>query len=72
MQQPVTERDALGLVRPVLDAHTLGISSVSQLLADCGLRAVAADAEICEAAEHPAKLIQIMGVCGQYSLILRP
>jgi len=55
MRPEVTRQDIFGLVRPVLDAHTLGISSVEQILRDCGLRAVVADAAICEAVGEPSK-----------------
>jgi len=47
---PVTERDVFGLVRATVDAHTLGLSSVAQLLEECGLRVVMAEASVCEAA----------------------
>lgn len=45
--------DRFGLVRAALDAHTLGISSVEQLLRDCGYRPVVADAATCEAFGSP-------------------
>lgn len=38
-----------GLVRPYVDAHTLGISYVEQLLLDCGYKTVVADRAVCEA-----------------------
>jgi len=47
-------KDALGLVRPAVDAHTLGLTSVAGLLEGCGFRAVIADAAVCEAAGSPA------------------
>lgn len=55
MRPPVTDSDVFGLLRPAVDAHTLGLSSVAQLLADCGLRAAIADARVCEAAGHPTR-----------------
>ena len=48
--------EVFGLVRPGVDAHTLGISSVEQILADCGYRAIIADAAICGAADNPSFL----------------
>lgn len=48
--------DVFGFVRPALDAHTLGLSSVARLLRDCGLVTVMADASICSAADAPRKL----------------
>ncbi|HUT34297.1 MAG TPA: cobalamin-binding protein [Planctomycetota bacterium] len=53
MPTTVTRADRFGLLRPALDAHTLGIASVAQILEDCGYRAVAADAAGCEAAGRP-------------------
>ena len=44
-----TKADRFGLVRPAVDAHTLGLSSVGQLLQDCGHETFMADAAICEA-----------------------
>jgi len=47
--------EVFGFIRPAVDAHTLGISSVEQLLTDCGYRVVVANAPICAAAGQPAK-----------------
>ncbi|MDD3643177.1 MAG: cobalamin-binding protein [Candidatus Krumholzibacteria bacterium] len=49
----MTKTDNLGLLRPAVDAHTLGLDSVAQLVRECGFRAVAADAAVCEAAGRP-------------------
>ncbi|MDI6775564.1 MAG: cobalamin-binding protein [Verrucomicrobiota bacterium] len=40
-------RDCVGLARPALDAHTLGLTSLTQLLRECGYRCVMADAATC-------------------------
>lgn len=53
MKTPVTPEDRFGLVRPMVDAHTLGLSSVEQLLRDCGYESVMADAAACEAFGRP-------------------
>lgn len=45
--------DRFGLVRPGMEAHTLGINSVQQLLEQCGIAAVIADASICSAIDRP-------------------
>lgn len=45
--------DTVGLLHPFVDAHTLGISVVGQLLEDCGFRSVIAGETVCRAAEHP-------------------
>lgn len=47
--------DAIGLVHPFVDAHTLGLSAVGQLLDDCGYRAVIAGEAVCRAVEKPDK-----------------
>lgn len=48
--------ETFGLVHAAVDAHTLGVSSVAQLLSECGYGVVIADAAICAAADHPAFL----------------
>ena len=42
----VTENEIFGFIRPEIDAHTLGISTVSKLVEDCGYRVIIADATI--------------------------
>lgn len=56
MRYPLTQEEVFGFIHPAVDAHTLGISSVAQLLRDCGYRVVIADAQVCDAANHPAYL----------------
>ena len=41
-----------GLVKSALDAHTLGMNSVAQLLEECGFEVFIADASIAEAVDH--------------------
>jgi hypothetical protein len=53
MKHTLKKSDCFGLVRPAVDAHTLGISSVEQILRDCSLVAVVADAVTCEAFGTP-------------------
>jgi len=48
-----TTGDRFGLVRPALDAHTLGLSAVEQLLSDCGFGVVAAEPAVCAACGQP-------------------
>lgn len=38
--------DRLGLIHSSLDAHTLGVSSIEQLVRQCGLRAIVAEQEV--------------------------
>ena len=54
--RPIQSGEVFGFVRPAVDAHTLGISAVAQLLTDCGYEVVIADAEICAAADNPSSL----------------
>jgi len=49
----ISRSDRFGLVRPAVDAHTLGISSLEQLLAECGFQSITADAFSCEAFNNP-------------------
>ncbi len=52
MKFPVSRDDVFGLVRPAIDAHTLGITSIAALLSDCNIRAVVADKTVREAVER--------------------
>lgn len=56
MQKPLRGNETFGFIHPAIDAHTLGISSVGQLLEDCGYRVVIADARVCDAANEPSYL----------------
>ena len=39
MTTRLSNADCVGLIRPAIDAHTLGLTALAQLLADCGLDA---------------------------------
>ena len=56
MARLLKNEEVFGLIHPAIDAHTLGISSVAQLLQDCGYPVVIADAFVCAAANHPSHL----------------
>ncbi|HNT36117.1 MAG TPA: hypothetical protein PKH07_14115, partial [bacterium] len=59
MRPTLTRQDRFGFVHPALDAHTLGISSMAQILAECGFESVQADATVCEAVgalDNPASI----------------
>jgi hypothetical protein len=56
MKTAPTREDRFGLVRPAVDAHTLGISSVEQILRDCGYPCIVADAPTCAALAAPEVL----------------
>jgi len=49
----ITRDDRIGLARPAVDAHTLGLSAVAQMLHDCGYSTVSADATVCAAFDRP-------------------
>lgn len=42
----VRQTDVIGLVKPAIDAHTLGILSFAQILRDCGIRVEIADEDV--------------------------
>lgn len=43
----------MGLARPALDAHTLGLTSLAQLLGECGYQCVLADGATCACLNAP-------------------
>lgn len=59
MNKRLSPSEVFGLIHPGIDAHTLGISSVQQLLTDCGYRVLIAGAEVCDAANQPTHLNNI-------------
>ncbi|GIV21748.1 MAG: hypothetical protein KatS3mg023_3499 [Armatimonadota bacterium] len=59
MARPLRGDEVFGLIHPAIDAHTLGISSVAQLLQECGYTVVIADASVCDAANQPSYLDNI-------------
>lgn len=44
--------ERVGLLKPAVDAHTLGINSLAELLKDCGYEVVFASAELAEALDN--------------------
>lgn len=55
----LNKSDITGLIRPSIDAHTLGISTVANLLEDCGYQVVIGDAKVAAAVAEIAKLNNI-------------
>lgn len=53
MSVKLKKTDRFGLVHPAIDAHTLGVSSLAQILGDCGFITVIADAAVCAAFGAP-------------------
>jgi hypothetical protein len=45
--------DCLGIVKPGVDAHTLGVTSIAELLESCGCAIALAPDEVCRAASRP-------------------
>ena len=54
----MTRDETFGLVHPAVDAHTLGISALAQLLRDCGCRVCTGDHDLCTAMGQPEAFIQ--------------
>jgi hypothetical protein len=52
-QYRLTHADRIGFVRPAVDAHTLGINSLGQLLTECGFHSMTADTAACVAFGNP-------------------
>lgn len=53
MKLRITRTDCIGLARPAIDVHTLGLTSFAQLLGDCGYRCILADGAICACLNAP-------------------
>jgi len=51
MRCPLAKNDRLGLLHPAIDVHTLGVSSIEQLVKLCGLRVVIADRTVCDSVD---------------------
>ncbi|MFZ1694640.1 MAG: hypothetical protein WAT74_15695 [Flavobacteriales bacterium] len=51
--------DVFGLIRPDVDAHTLGVSTVGKLLSDCGYRVHIGDAAVAAAVAEIGKINNI-------------
>src|SRR5688572_25132564 len=51
----VERNEVFGLIRPYIDAHTLGVSVAAQLLLDCGYRVVIGDNAISKAVSNIKK-----------------
>lgn len=53
--RPLVEGEVFGLVRPYVDAHTLGISYMAKLIQECGYRVVIGDRAITESVNLVAR-----------------
>jgi len=59
MKDKVSDGDVFGLVRPDVDVHTLGVSTVGKLLSDCGYRVHIGDAALAAAIAEIQKINHI-------------
>ncbi len=55
MPRPTIASDVIGLAKPRLDAHMLGMSRVDELLQACGFKTIVADEGVCEALCAPSE-----------------
>ena len=55
----INDNDVFGFIRPSVDAHTLGVSSISKLLSDCGYRVVIGNSDVAHAVAEISKLNNI-------------
>ncbi|GAB1418901.1 hypothetical protein MASR2M12_16660 [Bacteroidales bacterium] len=53
------ENEVVGLVRPDIDAHTLGISAVAKIIEDCGYKVIIGDASVAKSISEVKKLDNI-------------
>jgi len=51
----ITLNDIIGLAKTELDAHTLGISTIDEILQECGFKTVVTDSVISKAFSDPSK-----------------
>ena len=56
MVLPLHSREIIGLIRPDIDIHTLGLSTIANLLEDCNYKVVIADAKLARAVATVSKL----------------
>lgn len=56
MYEKINIHDTIGLAKTGLDAHTLGIASISDFLQECGLKTVVTDSLVSKAFSNPGNL----------------
>ena len=52
----IKENYIFGFIKPEVDVHILGMSTMANILRECGLKVVFAPSEVMKASEEPAKL----------------
>lgn len=63
MVKPVNKNEVFGLIRPSVDAHTLGISTVAKLIEDCGYKVLIGNSALSEAISNPRKVNNVSLIC---------
>jgi hypothetical protein len=53
MEHSWSTSDCLGILKPGVDAHVLGVTSVAELLGECGCSVSTASDDVCQAASRP-------------------
>lgn len=51
----LTKQDIFGFLKTEMDAHTMGLANMANLLRACGYKVVIADNDVMRAAEHPER-----------------
>ncbi len=51
----IDRSDVFGIIKPSIDAHTLGINYITRLLQECSQRVFVADDQISDAASYPSR-----------------
>ena len=53
MEESWSPSDRFGIIKPSVDAHVLGVTSIGELLTDCGREVSYATPEVCRACDRP-------------------
>lgn len=53
MEENRSSSDRFGIIKPSVDAHVLGVTSIGELLLECGKEVAYASAEVCRACDRP-------------------
>lgn len=56
METNIFQNDIFGFIKPLVDVHTMGIFTISNLLRDCGYKTLIAEDDVAEAVENIHKL----------------
>lgn len=53
---PITDNITFGLLKTAVDVHTMGLSTIANILRDCGFKVLIAPSEVMEALNDPQKV----------------